>query len=81
MAHPKLTSRPLASTISRLPSGKTTSSTCGLTSSHGELRSASIWISLSKWPMLPTMARFFICRMWSIDHIDVAGRGDKDVAL
>ena len=27
VAHPRLTSRPLASTISRLPSGKTTSST------------------------------------------------------
>ena len=22
-------------------------------------------ISLSKWPMLPTIALFFICRMWS----------------
>jgi hypothetical protein len=30
------------------------------------LRSASIWISLSKWPMLQTIARSFICRMWSI---------------
>src|ERR1700756_5784671 len=32
VAPPKLTSRPLAKTISRLPSGKTTLSTCGLTS-------------------------------------------------
>src|SRR6516162_7983841 len=35
VAQPRLTSRPLASTIRRLPSGKTTSSTCGLTSSQG----------------------------------------------
>ena len=27
--------------------------------------SFSIWISLSKWPMLPTMALFFILDMWS----------------
>jgi hypothetical protein len=38
VAQPRLTSRPLASTISRLPSGKTTSSTCGLTSSQVQLR-------------------------------------------
>jgi len=30
------------------------------------MRNASIWISLSKWPMLQTMARSFICCMWSI---------------
>ncbi len=28
-------------------------------------RARAIWISLSKWPMLQTMARFFIRRMWS----------------
>ena len=27
--------------------------------------SFSIWISLSKWPMLPTIALFFIFAMWS----------------
>ncbi len=29
------------------------------------LFSAPIWISLSKWPMLQTIAMFFIARMWS----------------
>ena len=30
-----------------------------------EVASAPIWISLSKWPMLQTIAMFFIARMWS----------------
>ncbi len=30
------------------------------------LRSAATWISLSKWPMLQTMARSFILRMCSM---------------
>jgi hypothetical protein len=30
------------------------------------LRKAAIWISLSKWPMLQTIARSFMCRMRSI---------------
>ncbi len=48
-----------------LPSGNSTSSTCGLISIHFMLLSAPIWISLSKWPMLQTIAMFFIARMWS----------------
>ena len=33
---------------------------------HFRFFSAAIWISLSKWPMLQTMARSFIARMWSM---------------
>ncbi len=46
-----------------LPSGNSTSSTCGLISVHFMFDSAPIWISLSKWPMLHTIAMFFIARM------------------
>ena len=38
-------------------------STCGLMLVHLKLRSAATWISLSKWPMLQTIAMSFICRM------------------
>src|SRR3546814_948260 len=48
-----------------LPSGNSIWSTCGLMLSHLKLRSAPTWISESKWPMLQTMARSFIARMWS----------------
>ena len=55
-------------------------STCGLTLVHFRLRSAATWISLSKWPMLPTIAMSFIARMWSMrDDVLVAGGGDDDV--
>ena len=40
-------------------------STCGLMLVHFRLRSAATWISLSKWPMLPTITMSFIARMWS----------------
>ena len=50
----------------RLPSANSTSSTCGLMLCHFRLRKLAIWISLSKWPMLQTMARCFILRMWSM---------------
>jgi hypothetical protein len=43
--------------------GNSTSSTCGLISVHFMFCSAPIWISLSKWPMLHTIAMFFIARM------------------
>ena len=49
----------------RLPSGKMTWSTCGLISSHLYLASAATSISLSKWPMLQTMAWSFIFFMCS----------------
>ncbi|MNC96709.1 hypothetical protein D3C83_141560 [compost metagenome] len=42
------------------PGGKMMWSTCGLISSHLYLDSAATSISLSKWPMLQTMAWSFI---------------------
>jgi len=44
------------------------SSTCGFTftrSIPGYVASAAMSISLSKWPMLPTIALCFIRAMWS----------------
>ena len=49
----------------RLPSGKTTWSTCGLMFSHLYCFSEATSISLSKWPMLHTMALFFMRAMCS----------------
>ena len=60
VALPRFTRRPSDSTMMRLPSGNSTSSTCGLTLCHLKFRRLAIWISLSKWPMLQTMARCFI---------------------
>ena len=63
-----------------LPSGNSTSSTCGLISVHFMFWRAPIWISLSKWPMLQTIAMFFIARIWSSgDDVGIAGGGDEDV--
>ena len=62
---PRFTSRPLASRMMRLPSGKITWSTCGLISSHRWRSSEAMSISLSKWPMLQTMAWSFMAAMWS----------------
>merc|ERR1719183_1772837 len=48
------------------PSGKMNLSTCGLMFKRlVAFSSFSIWISLSKWPMLPTMQLFFILDMCS----------------
>merc|ERR1719331_2191344 len=48
------------------PSGKVYLSHCGLMFIRVvAFSSCSIWISLSKWPMLPTMALFFIFFMCS----------------
>merc|ERR1719310_1002544 len=48
------------------PSGKVYLSHCGLMFMRVvAFSSFSIWISLSKWPMLPTMALFFIFDMCS----------------
>jgi hypothetical protein len=49
----------------RLPSGKITWSTCGLISSHWYFSMEATSISLSKWPMLQTMAWSFMAAMWS----------------
>ena len=40
-------------------------STWSLMLVHFRFFSAATWISLSKWPMLPTIAMSFIARMWS----------------
>ena len=40
-------------------------STWSLMFVHLRFFSAATWISLSKWPMLPTIAMSFIARMWS----------------
>src|SRR6266849_4659264 len=66
MALPRFTRRPSDNRIMRLPFGKVISSTCGLMLVHFRLRKCAIWISLSKWPMLQTMARSFIARMCSM---------------
>ena len=49
------------------PSANFHSSTCGLMliRSAPDFSSFAISISLSKWPMLPTIALCFICDMWS----------------
>ena len=65
MALPRFTRRPSDNRMMRLPSGNSISSTCGLTLCHLKFFSAATWISLSKWPMLQTMARSFIARMCS----------------
>merc|ERR1711900_150020 len=68
VAQPKFRSRPLASTMTPCPSGKTKRSTCGLmlsTFMPSKPSRPAMSISLSKWPMLPTMALFFIFFMCS----------------
>merc|ERR1719401_20100 len=63
VAQPKFSKRPDASTITPCPSGKTKRSTWGLmfsTLMPGNPSRPAISISLSKWPMLPTIALFFI---------------------
>jgi hypothetical protein len=68
---PRFTSRPLASMMIFLPSGKVTWSTCGLISSQVYFSIEAMSISLSKWPMLQTMAWSFIATMWSCVMIDL----------
>merc|ERR1719460_1938951 len=66
VAQPRLSRRPSARTITPLPSGKMYLSHCGLMFMRVvAFSSASIWISLSKWPMLPTMAFSFMPFMCS----------------
>ncbi len=64
-----------------MPFGNSIRSTCGFTFVHLRLRSAATSISLSKWPILPTIAMSFICA--HVVDADVtsflAGRGDEDV--
>merc|ERR1712118_439728 len=66
LAQLKLSRRPSASTITPWPSGKMYLSHCGLMLRRlVAFSSCSIWISLSKWPMLPTMQFSFIFDMCS----------------
>ncbi|MCY1306442.1 hypothetical protein D9M70_563050 [compost metagenome] len=65
VAQPRFTRRPWASRMMRLPSGKMTWSTCGLISSHLQSARLATSISLSKWPMLQTMAWSFMAFMCS----------------
>merc|ERR1719220_1234376 len=63
VAQPKFNNLPEAKTITPCPSGKTNRSTCGLMFSTlipGKPSRPAISISLSKWPMLPTIALFFM---------------------
>src|SRR3989440_7906499 len=68
VALPRFSSRPSDSTMIECPSGKTHSSTCGLTLLRWtpfHFVSPAMSISLSKWPMLPTIAWCFIRDMCS----------------
>ena len=80
MALPRFTRRPSDSRMMRLPSGNSISSTCGLMLFHLKFLRPATWISLSKWPMLQTMARSFIgAHVVDGDDVLVAGGGDEDV--
>ena len=59
VALPRFSSRPSDSTITECPSANTHSSTCGLMPIFlmpGTLDKPAMSISLSKWPMFPTIA-------------------------
>ena len=63
VALPRFSSRPSERTITECPSGNAHSSTCGLIVIRRDARVAArpaTSISLSKWPMLPTIAWCFI---------------------
>ncbi|CAN0185155.1 unnamed protein product [Ectocarpus sp. 13 AM-2016] len=64
VAHPKLSRRPSARRMIAWPSSKMNLSTCGLMLSCLVVATRPARsISLSKWPMFPTMALFFILAM------------------
>ena len=66
VALPRFSSRPSDSTMIAWPSGKTHLSTCGLMlilSIPSTLARPAMSISLSKWPMLPTIAWCFMRAM------------------
>ena len=68
VALPRFSSRPSESTMIEWPSEKTHSSTCGLMFLRSALPPRSrpaMSISLSKWPMLPTIAWCFMRAMSS----------------
>ena len=73
VAQPRFTSRPSASTITWWPSGKRHTSVPGLSSSRTapERARPAMSISLSKWPMLQTMALCFIRSMSSVVKMSV----------
>src|SRR6059036_915602 len=80
VAHPRFSSRPSASTSTLWPSGKRHSSYCGLMLIFwmpGVFLSPAMSISLSKWPMLPTIALSFIRRAHEADE----GQGDLVVEV
>ena len=72
VAHPKFTSRPSASSNIRFPSGQTYWSTCGLILiflSELSLFKEATSISMSKCPILQTIAWSFMASMWSLQII------------
>mmetsp|Transcript_46701 Transcript_46701/g.123968 ORF Transcript_46701/g.123968 Transcript_46701/m.123968 type:complete len:202 (-) Transcript_46701:829-1434(-) len=74
VAQPRLSRRPSARMMTPWPSGKTKRSHWGLMfwrTTPGNLVRPAMSISLSKWPMLPTMALFFILDMWSAMMMDL----------
>merc|ERR1719164_110065 len=81
VAQPRLSRRPSARMITPWPSGKMYLSHCGLMFMRVvAFSSCSIWISLSKWPMLPTMGVVLhLGHVVEGDDVLVAGGGDEDV--
>ena len=68
VALPRFSRRPSDSTMIEWPSSNVHSCTCGLISvlmTPGTFARPAMSISLSKWPMLPTIALFFIACMCS----------------
>ena len=68
VALPRFSRRPSDSTMMLWPSAKTHSSTCGLIVTRrmpSMFSRPAMSISLSKWPMLPTIAWCFMRAMWA----------------
>jgi hypothetical protein len=82
VAHPKLTSLPLASTISRLPSGKDDLVDLRLDFLPGIVaQGVNLDLAVEVADVADDGAVLHVPHVVDRDHVDVAGGGDKDVAL